>query len=151
MGDIQAKCWWCRRPLASSRARYCPRPATCRQQAYRGRRQAAAAARHRAALADFGYRLQETLAATREVLLDVVLIEDPAHGVLAVLAAAVERDSERLVRGAVLAERAAGTGWAAIGEAFGLTADAARHRWSGYEITNLPPLDDHDQGPTAEG
>ncbi|MGK4578455.1 hypothetical protein [Kitasatospora sp. HPMI-4] len=146
MGDSR-RCQWCRAPLASGRGRrYCPRPRTCRQSAYRARQRAARAAEPYAATAQFGGELQLRVEAMREVLLQVTLAEGRAPGLLATAAADVERHVRDLVVAAVLAERAAGASWARIGEAFDLSADAARHRWRWYEIRRSPV-----DPPDAEG
>ncbi|MFE3502933.1 hypothetical protein [Kitasatospora sp. NPDC059160] len=138
MGDSR-RCQWCRAPLTGGPGqRYCPRPRTCRQSAYAARRRAARATEPQAALAQFGHELQLRVEAMREVLLQTVLAEGRAPGLLASAAADVEQHVRDLVVVAVLAERSAGASWARIGEAFGISADAARHRWRWYEIRRAP-------------
>jgi|GEM_PF-5631184 len=128
------RCLWCDRPLASRRARYCPRPRLCRDQAYRDRRKAHAALPERAALARAGHELEQHLTSVREVLLRAVLQEDAWPGVFATAAFGVQQRAEDLVHVCVLQERAAGTSWAAIGKPFGISADAARKRWGGWVL-----------------
>jgi hypothetical protein len=138
MSDGQPQCGWCGAVLSSARQRYCSRPRTCRQAAYVARRRAARASEPHAAVAQFGSELQVRVEALRAVLLDTVLAEGRARGLLASAAADIEAHVRDLVVAAVLAERAAGTSWARIGEAFGISADAARHRWRWYELRRSP-------------
>jgi hypothetical protein len=102
--------------------------------AYRARRSAGKTREPREATAFFGHELQVRVEALWEVLLETVLAEGRAPGLLAMAVADVEVHTRDLVVAAVLAERAAGSSWARIGEAFGITEDAARHRWRGYAL-----------------
>ncbi|MDX3867213.1 hypothetical protein [Streptomyces europaeiscabiei] len=139
------RCWWCGAPFGedvSPRRRYCPRPRLCRDQAYRDSRKAKNAMPARDVLARAGYSLDTHLQNVREVLLQAVLQEDAWPGVFALAAAGIESRAADLVRVCVLEERAAGTSWAAIGEPFGISADAARKRWGHWA---LAPHEDDDQ------
>ncbi|MFD7867572.1 hypothetical protein [Streptomyces sp. NPDC059783] len=139
--DDVRRCEWCRHPLPAdgpASRRYCPRPRLCRDRAYRGRIRARRAQPARDVLARAGYSLDRHLQAVREVLLRAVLQEDAWPGVFATAAAGVETRAEDLVRVCVIEERAAGTSWAAIGEPFGISADAARKRWGHWALAPEP-------------
>lgn len=131
-----ARCLWCGAPLVSSRQRYCARPRLCRDQAYRDRRRAKALMPERGALARAGHRLDHYLAETREVLMQAVVQEATWPGVFALAAARIEERTADLVHVCIIAERAAGTSWAEVGEAFGISADAARKRWGHWKLAH---------------
>ncbi|MFE5543554.1 hypothetical protein ACFQ71_07010 [Streptomyces sp. NPDC056534] len=137
------RCLWCGEPLAEGppHRRYCARPRLCRDKAYRDRRRAKQAQPARGALARAGHSLDVHLKNVREVLLQAVLQEDAWPGVFALAAAGVESRAATLVRVCVLEERAAGTSWEKIGEPFGISADAARKRWSRWELAQDPDKD----------
>ncbi|WP_331731379.1 hypothetical protein [Kitasatospora sp. NBC_01300] len=54
----------------------------------------------------------------------------------ATAAAHIDRYATDLVRVCVVQERTAGTSWAVIGAAFGISADAARKRWAHYALAH---------------
>ncbi|MEU9617332.1 hypothetical protein AB0D56_38370 [Streptomyces sp. NPDC048209] len=134
--SLGPRCWWCGAALAGTRQRYCSRPRLCRDKAYRARRRARALGPERGALARAGHRLDSYLTNVREVLLQAVLQEETWPGMFATAAAHIDRYATDLVRVCVIQERAAGTSWATIGEAFGISADAARKRWAYYELAH---------------
>ncbi|GGZ84021.1 hypothetical protein [Streptomyces rubiginosohelvolus] len=106
----------------------------------------------RLALATTGHRVDEQMAAIREVLLAAVYQGEGWPGVFALAAAVLERRTQDLVRVCVLEERAIGTTWEQIGEPFKISADAARKRWSRYELVHREEIpEDGQEAPEAGG
>ncbi|MEU2078606.1 hypothetical protein [Streptomyces sp. NPDC013489] len=146
------RCWWCGEPLdGPSRRRYCPRPRLCRDKAYRDRRKAKQAGPERVALAHTGHLVDEQLQATREVLLAAVYQGEAWPGVFALAAAVLEKRTQDLVRVCVLEERAIGATWEQIGEPFEISADAARKRWSRFELAHREEFEFPADGPEDGG
>ncbi|PRH78262.1 hypothetical protein C6N75_15855 [Streptomyces solincola] len=124
------RCTWCGSVIsAKDGRRYCPRPRSCRQAAYRNRKRAAAAFRARIALLQIGGEIRGRCEALEQALADVVDSRHAAPGLHSTAAADFASLTRELIRAAVVADRAAGATWEEIGRPHGLTADAARARW----------------------
>ncbi|MFE5885965.1 hypothetical protein [Streptomyces hydrogenans] len=67
--------------------------------------------------------------ALRMALDEIVEQRDPAPGMHTYMAADVPRLARELIRVAAVADRRAGATWSQIGEALGISADAARARY----------------------
>ena len=128
MGDMA--CGWCGQSLSGGRGRrYCPRPRTCRQAAYRARKRAEAAIPPRVALLQISQALQEHALGLDALLSGLIHQERAVPGVHCAAAVGFRRLVEELIRCAVLADREAGATWAGIGQPLGISADAARARY----------------------
>ncbi|MFG3399178.1 hypothetical protein [Streptomyces parvus] len=124
------RCAWCGSPItAKAGRRYCPRPRSCRQAAYRDRQRAAAAFRARIALLQIGGEIRGRCDALEQALAEAVDGRHAAPGLHSTAAADIASLTQELVRAAVIADRAAGATWEDIGQRHQLTPDAARARW----------------------
>ncbi|MFF0486814.1 hypothetical protein [Streptomyces sp. NPDC004435] len=120
-------CAWCQKPLGRPRARFCT--AAHRQAAYRARRHAEAAVLARVALYQITDELTARCYALRMALDEIVEQRDPAPGMHTYMAADVPHLARELIRVAAVADRRAGATWSQIGDALGISADAARARY----------------------
>ncbi|OKI45707.1 hypothetical protein [Streptomyces sp. MJM1172] len=118
--------------------RYCPRPRSCRQAAYRDRRRATAAFRARIALLQIGGQIRGRCEALELALADAIEGRHAEAGLHSTAAADFANLTRELVRVAVIADRAAGATWEEIGRSHELTADAARARWGHLRLV-WPP------------
>ncbi|TLQ38634.1 hypothetical protein [Streptomyces marianii] len=132
-------CGWCGSAISpEGRRRYCPRPRSCRQAAYRDRRRAAAAFRARAALFQIGGEIRDRCEALELALADAIAGQHAEAGLHSTAAADFAHLTRELVRVAVIADRAAGATWEEIGRPHELTADAARARWGHLGLIRPP-------------
>lgn len=147
MGDT---CRWCGLPVRGRGRRYCPRPRTCRQDAYRARKRFVATIPARVALHQISQELQARTFALDELLAELLQQERAAPGAHCIAAADFRDLVRELVRCAVIADREAGATWEEIGGHLGLTADAARHRYGHVRlIWPLRPRPDDEEDDTA--
>ncbi|MFD8415497.1 hypothetical protein ACFV2Q_27670 [Streptomyces sp. NPDC059650] len=140
-------CAWCGAPLERPRARYCT--AAHRQAAYRARRHADAAVRARVALYQVSGELLARSYALRMALDQIIGQRDPAPGMHTHMAADVQHLARELVRVAAIADRQAGATWSQIGDALGITADAARARYGHIRLITERPADTDDPTPPS--
>ncbi|MDX3207712.1 hypothetical protein ABZZ79_22705 [Streptomyces sp. NPDC006458] len=134
------RCAWCGAELPGGRRRrYCPRPRSCRQEAYRERRRAAAALRARIALLQISREIRARCEALELLVADAVGNERADAGLHSTAAADFRHLTSELVRCAVIADREVSATWEQIGRPHGLSADAARARYGRARLLWPPP------------
>ncbi|MER6160753.1 hypothetical protein ABT147_35355 [Streptomyces sp. NPDC001868] len=103
--------------MLSHSRRYCPRPRSCRQEAYRERRRAAAALRARIALLQISREIRARCEALELLVADAIGNERADAGLHSTAAAGFRHLTSELVRCAVIADREVGATWEQIGRA----------------------------------